>query len=98
MSARGPLAPFFWQSPLRYLRWSARERPAYFWSVAVGAAGPVILAVVPPVRRYLGDEDAPPIPMTYPGVFFSLSFMPFTISRLVGLSLAVLDWAGWDWE
>ncbi|KAL1872284.1 hypothetical protein VTK73DRAFT_1666 [Phialemonium thermophilum] len=60
------VAPHFWAAPLRYCRWAARERPAYFWSVIIGAAGPVCLAVVPPIRRALGDEDAPPIPLTYP--------------------------------
>ncbi|KAL8387168.1 hypothetical protein RB595_010109 [Gaeumannomyces hyphopodioides] len=58
--------PRFWAGPARYIRWAARERPAYFWSVVVGGAGPVTLAVVPPIRRLLGDEDAPVIPMTYP--------------------------------
>ncbi|KAK3372395.1 NADH:ubiquinone reductase 9.5 kda ubiquinone-binding protein [Podospora didyma] len=58
--------PRFWANPLRYIKWSARERPALFWSVVVGAMGPVTLAVVPPIRKRLGDEDAPTIPMTYP--------------------------------
>ncbi|KAL2161365.1 hypothetical protein VTH06DRAFT_8587 [Thermothelomyces fergusii] len=58
--------PRFWAGPLRYCRWAARERPAYFWSVVIGGLGPVTLAVVPPVRRALGDENAPPIPLTYP--------------------------------
>lgn len=60
------VGPRFWAGPLRYCRWSARERPAYFWSVVIGAAGPVALAVVPPVRRAFGDVDAPTVPMTYP--------------------------------
>ncbi|KAK4116973.1 hypothetical protein N656DRAFT_742802 [Canariomyces notabilis] len=59
-------SPRFWATPIRYLRWASRERPAYFWSVAIGACGPLTLAIVPPVRRWLGDEDAPPIPLTYP--------------------------------
>ncbi|KAL2183246.1 hypothetical protein L209DRAFT_758744 [Thermothelomyces heterothallicus CBS 203.75] len=62
--------PRFWAGPLRYWRWAARERPAFFWSVVIGALGPVTLAVVPPIRRALGDEDAAPIPLTYPGTFF----------------------------
>ncbi len=61
------LAPRFWAGPIRYCRWAAREKPAYFWSVMLGAAGPVTLAVVPPVRHYFGDLDAPVIPTTYPG-------------------------------
>ncbi|KAL2017372.1 hypothetical protein VTK56DRAFT_2252 [Thermocarpiscus australiensis] len=58
--------PRFWAGPLRYWRWAARERPALFWSVCIGALGPATLAVVPPLRRRLGDPDAPPIPLTYP--------------------------------
>ncbi|KAJ9155714.1 hypothetical protein NKR23_g2003 [Pleurostoma richardsiae] len=61
-----PVTPRFWAGPLRYCRWAARERPAYFWSVFIGALGPVTLVVVPPIRKALGDEDAPTIPMTYP--------------------------------
>ncbi|KAK4456787.1 hypothetical protein QBC42DRAFT_51879 [Cladorrhinum samala] len=61
-----PVTPRFWAGPLRYIRWSARERPAYFWSVFVGALGPVTLIAVPPIRRRLGDHDAAPIPLTYP--------------------------------
>lgn len=63
------LGPRFWAGPIRYTRWAARERPAYFWSVVMGLAGPVMLVVVPPIRKALGDEDAPPIPQTYPGGF-----------------------------
>ncbi|KAK4216597.1 hypothetical protein V8F33_010812 [Rhypophila sp. PSN 637] len=58
--------PRFWAGPIRYLKWSARERPSYFWSCVIGALGPAHLLIVPPVRRYFGDYDAPPIPMTYP--------------------------------
>lgn len=63
MSGRAPL---FWQTPIRYWRWSSRERPALFWSCVIGALGPVTLAVVPPIRHALGDYDAKPIPTTYP--------------------------------
>ncbi|TLS22122.1 uncharacterized protein PpBr36_09223 [Pyricularia pennisetigena] len=59
-------SPRFWAGPLRYCRWAARERPAYFWSVVIGSMGPVTLLVVPPIRYRLGDVDAPEIPMTYP--------------------------------
>ena len=62
------VAPYFWATPIRYCRWAARERPAYFWSVMIAAAGPFMLAVVPPIRRALGDNDAPTIPLTYPGM------------------------------
>ncbi|KAF5021958.1 hypothetical protein F66182_5998 [Fusarium sp. NRRL 66182] len=61
-------APLFWQTPLKYCRWAARERPALFWSVIIGAAGPVAMPIVPPIRHYFGDIDAPPVPVTYPGL------------------------------
>ncbi|KAK3935611.1 hypothetical protein QBC46DRAFT_397129 [Diplogelasinospora grovesii] len=60
------ITPRFWAGPIRYCRWAARERPAYFWSVVIGAMGPVMLVTVPPIRKALGDDDAPQIPMTYP--------------------------------
>jgi hypothetical protein len=61
-----PPRPFFIDNPVRWLRWFSYERPAYFWSLAIGAAGPVMALTVPPIRAYLGDEDAPPVPQTYP--------------------------------
>ncbi|KAK5656204.1 hypothetical protein OQA88_4965 [Cercophora sp. LCS_1] len=66
MSATGPISPRFWATPLRYCKWAARERPAYFWSVIVGAAGPVMLVTIPPIRRAMGAENPATIPMTYP--------------------------------
>ncbi|KAI0153596.1 proteinase B [Pestalotiopsis sp. IQ-011] len=58
--------PAFFNGPLRYIRWSARERPAYLYSVALGAFGLVMLATVPPLQKRFGYERAKPIPMTYP--------------------------------
>ncbi|KGQ09252.1 NADH-ubiquinone oxidoreductase 9.5 kDa subunit [Beauveria bassiana D1-5] len=62
-------APFFWSTPLKYCRWAAREKPALFWSVVIGAAGPLAMPIGPPIRRWLGDVDPAPIPVTYPGTF-----------------------------
>ncbi|KAG6007381.1 hypothetical protein E4U21_006085 [Claviceps maximensis] len=59
-------APIFWSTPLKYCRWAARERPALFWSVIIGAAGPIAIPIVPPIRRYFGDVDPAPVPVTYP--------------------------------
>ncbi|UKZ55676.1 hypothetical protein TrVGV298_009500 [Trichoderma virens] len=59
-------SPLFWSQPLKYCAWAARERPAYFWSVVVGAAGPALMPIVPPIRHMLGDIDPAPIPVTYP--------------------------------
>lgn len=63
------VTPRFWAGPIRYCRWAARERPAYFWSVIIGATGPLMLVTVPPLRKAMGDEDAPTIPLSYPGRF-----------------------------
>ncbi|KZZ89409.1 hypothetical protein AAL_07708 [Moelleriella libera RCEF 2490] len=60
-------SPAFWSAPFKYCRWAARERPAIFWSVMIGAAGPVAMPIVPPIRKYFGDVDPAPIPVTYPG-------------------------------
>ena len=66
----GSANPHFFSQPFRYLRWAAYHKPAYFYSCVVGGAGPVILLTVPPIRRYLGEEKRPRIPMTYPGTSF----------------------------
>ncbi|RJE18987.1 hypothetical protein PHISCL_08681 [Aspergillus sclerotialis] len=58
--------PSFWSTPLRYFRWASHERPAYFWSILIGSMGPVTVLTVPPIRRYFGDVDPEPIPLTYP--------------------------------
>lgn len=59
----------FWSSPIRYLRWASHEKPAIFYSIIIGSMGPVCLVAIPPMRRYAGDEDPPPIPLTYPSEF-----------------------------
>lgn len=59
-------SPRFYQQPLRYLKWASINKPAYFYSIIVGSAGPVIVFTVPPIRRYLGEEPRPKIPLTYP--------------------------------
>jgi hypothetical protein len=67
-------APRFFTQPLHYLKWAAIEKPAIFYSIAVGSLGPVLLFVVPPFRRMLGDDRRPLIPLTYP------SMLSFAIS------------------
>ncbi|GFF55432.1 NADH-ubiquinone oxidoreductase 9.5 kDa subunit [Aspergillus udagawae] len=58
--------PQFWSTPLRYLRWASHEKPAIFYSLVVGATGPLMLVTLPPIRRFFGDVDPEPIPLTYP--------------------------------
>lgn len=60
------ITPRFWANPLRYVRWAARERPNYLWPVVIAAGAPVSFLIGPPIRKLLGDENPPPIPMTYP--------------------------------
>lgn len=72
-------SPRFWAGPIRYLRWSSREKPAYFWSVVLGALGPISVAVVPPLRNLVGDYNAPPIPVSYPGEFDRVCAMQTSI-------------------
>ncbi|EXJ62783.1 NADH dehydrogenase [Cladophialophora yegresii CBS 114405] len=59
----------FWGAPIRYLRWAAHEKPAIFWSCILGGLGPASFAIIPPLRRWVGDEDPPRIPLTYPGTY-----------------------------
>lgn len=65
-------APQFWSTPLRYMRWASHEKPAIFYSIVIGCLGPVSIVTIPPVRRYFGDEDPPPIPLTYPSKLYTL--------------------------
>ena len=80
--------PYFWRQPLHYLRWASHEKPAIFYSIAIGTLGPLTLFVVPPIRHRLGDGPRETIPLTYPGmslnyiymhIFFSSSFHTFLI-------------------
>lgn len=48
------------------MRWASHEKPAIFYSIAIGCVGPVLLVVVPPIRRYFGDGPREKIPLTYP--------------------------------
>lgn len=60
-------SPRFWSQPIRYLRWASHEKPAIFYSILVGLAGPATIVVVPPFRRLIGDEpNRPKVPQTYP--------------------------------
>ncbi|RSH88093.1 uncharacterized protein EHS24_000620 [Apiotrichum porosum] len=50
----------------RYLQRLAHEQPVYFWSFAIGLAGPVMVATVPPIRKSFGWTPAERIPTTFP--------------------------------
>jgi hypothetical protein len=68
MSGIAP-SPLFFRQPLRYLKWASINKPAYFYSIIVGCIGPVLVVTVPPIRRYMGEEQIQKIPMTYPGTY-----------------------------
>ncbi|KAF1994274.1 hypothetical protein P154DRAFT_527181 [Amniculicola lignicola CBS 123094] len=60
-------SPRFFSQPFKYLHWASINKPAYFYSIIIGCAGPVMIVTVPPIRRYMGDEvGRPRIPQTYP--------------------------------
>ncbi|KAF1810880.1 NADH-ubiquinone oxidoreductase 9.5 kDa subunit [Eremomyces bilateralis CBS 781.70] len=58
--------PFFWHNPLKLMRWASREKPAYFWAIAIGSVGPALMVVVPPIRARMGDVEIEQIPHSYP--------------------------------
>lgn len=68
MSGAAP-SPFFFKQPLRYLRWASVNKPAYFYSIIIGCTGPILVLTVPPIRRYMGQEQIAKIPLTYPGTY-----------------------------
>nr|CAG8486502.1 10636_t:CDS:2 [Entrophospora candida] len=57
----------FFSRQINFLKKSAEERPAYFWSLAIGFIGPIGVLVIPDIRRkYFGYEPPLPFPTTYP--------------------------------
>jgi hypothetical protein len=60
-------APSFVSQPMRYCRWAARNYPARFYSVVLGAFA-LAVPVAIPVRRALGYQDHSPVPMTWPSM------------------------------
>lgn len=61
-------APYFWHQPFRYLRYASHTKPALFWSIVLGAAGPVLFVGSIPVKRVMGIQNRPKVPATYPGM------------------------------
>ncbi|EDK46307.1 n19m, NADH-ubiquinone oxidoreductase 9.5 kDa subunit [Lodderomyces elongisporus] len=58
--------PDVFRQPYRWLRYHAHVNPALFVSVALGAAAPVLLTLVLPLRKSLLYSDHEPIPWVYP--------------------------------
>ncbi|KAI9713687.1 MAG: hypothetical protein M1828_001376 [Chrysothrix sp. TS-e1954] len=61
----GPF-PFFFRQPIQYMRWAAHEKPALWFSVLIGGAGPLLILAGVPTRKYFGIERNPVPPYTYP--------------------------------
>jgi len=59
-------SPYFFRTPIRYLRWASHEKPAIFYASCIASMGPVFLIAVPPLRRRFGDDPRERIPLTYP--------------------------------
>ncbi|PPQ85381.1 hypothetical protein CVT25_006412 [Psilocybe cyanescens] len=57
-------SPF--RNTYRYLQRQAHENPVIFYSVVIGAIGPVMAVVIPPIRENMGYKHAEMIPATYP--------------------------------
>jgi hypothetical protein len=56
----------------------AHESPVIFYSCLIGAAGPVIMVTVPPIRKSLGYQPTPHIPTSYPREYPVLHYLlPF---------------------
>jgi len=94
-----PPSPRFFQQPLRYLKWTSINKPAYFYSCVVGTAGPVLVLTVPPIRRYMGEEQIAKIPMTYPSKYTTCAGVGVGDGKGGGKELLVWKWGGsGEWE
>ena len=86
-----PPNPFFFKQPLRYLYWASIHKPAYFYSILVGLTGPVLVVTVPPIRRYMGEEQIPKIPMTYPSKCLDIERVGLGKGRVLGEGVARIE-------
>lgn len=77
------IKPHFWRNPIRYCRWAAHEKPALYYSVLIGVAGPLMLVTVLPIRKAYGWKPRPEIPMTYPGELEGVVLEPAGRERLL---------------
>jgi hypothetical protein len=39
------------------------------------------MPIVPPIRYYFGDIDAPPVPVTYPSALIPFQVVPWTLAN-----------------
>ncbi|KAF8896383.1 hypothetical protein BD779DRAFT_582404 [Infundibulicybe gibba] len=45
---------------------SSHENPVIFYSIVIGAVGPVMVVAVPPIRSYFGYRPSEIVPTSYP--------------------------------
>merc|ERR1712032_713828 len=50
----------------RFLQRSAHESPVVFFSLLIGAVGPIAVVTIPPIRKHYGWKPAERIPTSYP--------------------------------
>ena len=62
-----------------------------FYSVVLGAIGPVLAYTVPPIREHFGYRPPEPIPITYPRAsFFPLLLPPFRLAHSFCIDVLLL--------
>ncbi|UZJ53254.1 hypothetical protein CBS101457_002574 [Exobasidium rhododendri] len=54
------------RATFRYLQNSAHEKPIIFFSLIIGAIGPIAVVTVPNIRRRYGWQPSERIPTSYP--------------------------------
>ncbi|CAG8497597.1 319_t:CDS:2 [Ambispora gerdemannii] len=62
----------------------AYDRPAYFWSLVIGFAGPVYVLVMPPILKKFGHVKPEAIPYTYPSKsqYMAVIFVNFRVDHM----------------
>ncbi|KAF8484355.1 hypothetical protein JB92DRAFT_3029068 [Gautieria morchelliformis] len=55
-----------WRNAYRSTRQFAHEKPVIFFSLVLGGIGPVLVAVVPPIRTSMGWKPEARVPTSYP--------------------------------
>ncbi|KAH9996526.1 hypothetical protein BJV77DRAFT_987515 [Russula vinacea] len=86
------LSPF--RNTYRYLQRQAHESPVLFYSVVLGAIGPVLAYTVPPIREHFGYRPPEPIPITYPRAsFFPLLLPPFRLAHSFCIDVLLFTFA-----
>jgi hypothetical protein len=94
-----PPSPLFFRQPLRYLKWASINKPAYFYSIIVGCIGPVMVVTVPPIRRYMGEEQIQKIPMTYPGTYGEIEGRMLELCKAYGTGgRNMTNWGEGQWR